>query len=61
MGRLEFVGCDGRSKDFVKNCRLLDIDLVRRVGAIHREKYLQYNLLDKINEVSEDRSVYRLA
>ena len=42
---------DGKDQDFVENCRLLDMDLDRRVGKkIQREKYNKYNQLDKIRE-----------
>lgn len=51
MGTIEYVRCNGKNEDFVENCRLLDMDLERRVGkVIQREKYTQYNLVDKINE-----------
>ncbi len=29
---MDFIRTDGRNKDFIENCRLLDIDLDRRVG-----------------------------
>lgn len=49
---LIFVRCSGDNEDFIENCRLLDIDLDRRVGrAIKRDKYKQYNQLDEIKEV----------
>ena len=48
MEKLEFCRCDGANEAFIENCKLLDIDLARRVGQ--REKYAKYNLLDKINE-----------
>lgn len=42
---------NGRDKDFVENCRLLDMDLDRRVGKeIQRDKYNKYNQLDEIQE-----------
>lgn len=42
---------DGKDQDFVENCRLLDMDLDRRVGKkIQREKYNKYNQLDEIRE-----------
>lgn len=48
---IEYIRCDGKNSDFVENCRLLDEDLERRVGKkIQREKYHQYNTLEKINE-----------
>ena len=47
----EFVRTDGKNKDFIENCRLLDLDLDRRVGRqIKREKYRKYNQLDEIQE-----------
>ena len=46
-----FVRSDGTSTDFIENCRLLDIDLDRRVGKkIKRDKFKKHNLLDEINE-----------
>ncbi len=46
-----FLRCSGNNKDFIENCRLLDEDLDLRVGKImKRDKYAQYNLIDKINE-----------
>ncbi len=48
---IEFKRTDGKNKDFVENCRLLDMDLDRRVGKkIKREKYEKYNQLDEIQE-----------
>ena len=48
---MEFVRTDGANKDFVENCRLLDMDLDRRVGKkIKRDKYKKYNQLDEIQE-----------
>ncbi len=39
----------GTDKDFIKNCRLLDMELDRRVGKdIKRDKYI--NMLDEIKE-----------
>lgn len=47
----EFVRTDGKNEDFVENCRLLDMDLDRRVGRqIKREKYQKFNQLDEIQE-----------
>lgn len=47
----EFKRTDGLNEDFVENCRLLDLDLDRRVGKkIKREKYKPYNQLDGIQE-----------
>ena len=49
--KLLYVRCDGSNADFIENCRLLDEDLDRRVGkVVKRDKYMQYNLLDKIKE-----------
>ena len=51
MDDIEFVRCSGTNEDFIENCRLLDIDLDRRVGrVIKRDKYTQYNQLDQIKE-----------
>ena len=37
---MEFHRTDGKDKDFIENCRLLDMDLDRRVGKkIQRDKY----------------------
>lgn len=48
---MNFSRTDGRDKDFIENCRLLDIDLDRRVGKkIKRDKYKKYNQLDEIKE-----------
>ena len=46
-----FIRTDGRDKDFIENCRLLDLDLDKRVGKkIKRDKYHAYNQLDQIQE-----------
>lgn len=46
-----FRRTDGMDKDFIENCRLLDMDLDRRVGKqIQRDKYKKYNQLDEIQE-----------
>lgn len=48
---MEFVRTNGENADFIENCRLLDLDLDRRVGRqIKREKYQKYNQLDEIKE-----------
>ncbi len=48
---MDFIRTDGKNKDFIENCRLLDIDLDRRVGKkIKRDKYKKYNQLDEISE-----------
>ncbi len=48
---MDFIRTDGKNKDFIENCRLLDLDLDRRVGKqIKRDKYKQYNQLDEIQE-----------
>lgn len=56
---MEFHRTDGKDKDFIENCRLLDMDLDRRVGKkIRRDKYKQYNQLDEIQNaivVYEDK------
>lgn len=50
-GTIKFIRTDGKNKDFVENCRLLDMDLDRRVGkAIKRDKYNKFNQLDEIQE-----------
>ena len=51
MRGITYIRCDGTNEDFIENCRLLDEDLERRVGkVIKRDKYTQFNLLDKIRE-----------
>ena len=51
MAEIEFVRCSGTNEDFIENCRLLDMDLDRRVGrVIQRDKYTQFNQLDEIKE-----------
>ena len=48
---MDFIRTDGKNKDFIENCRLLDMDLDRRVGKkIKRDKYTKFNQLDEINE-----------
>ena len=48
---MDFKRTDGKDKDFIENCRLLDMDLDRRVGKeIKRDKYKKYNQLDEIKE-----------
>lgn len=48
---MEFVRTNGQNADFIENCRLLDLDLDRRVGRqIKREKYQKFNQLDEIKE-----------
>ena len=48
---MDFIRTDGKNKDFIENCRLLDMDLDRRVGKkIKRDKYTEFNQLDEINE-----------
>ena len=42
---------DGKNKDYVENCGVVDMDLDRRVGKkIERDKYQKYNQLDEIQE-----------
>ena len=49
---MDFIRTDSKNKDFIENCRLLDMDLDRRVGKkIKRDKYVKFNQLDEINEV----------
>ena len=51
MREIVFLRCDGNNKDFIENCRLLDVYLDLRVGEIiKRDKYAPYNLIDEINE-----------
>ncbi len=48
---MDFIRTDGRNQDFIENCRLLDMDLDRRVGKkIKRDQYRKYNQLDEIQE-----------
>lgn len=48
---VEFKRTNGQNEDFMENCRLLDLDLDRRVGkVIKRDKYRQYNQVDRIQE-----------
>lgn len=58
---MDFKRTDGKNQDFIKNCRLLDMDLDRRVGMkIKRDKYRQFNRLDEIQQaivVYEDGKV----
>ncbi len=58
---MNFNRTDGKDKHFIENCRLLDMDLDRRVGKkIKRDKYKKYNQLDEIKEaivVYEDDKV----
>lgn len=51
LNQVAYVRSNGEDDDFVENCRLLDEDLDRRVGkVIQRDKYQQFNTLDKIKE-----------
>lgn len=58
---MDFIRTDGKNRDFIENCRLLDIDLDRRVGKkIQRDKYNKFNQLNEIQEaiiVYEDNKV----
>jgi GNAT superfamily N-acetyltransferase len=48
---MDYVRTDGKNEVFIENCRLLDMDLDRRVGRqIKREKYQKFNQLDEIRE-----------
>ena len=48
---MDYVRTDGKNEDFIENCRILDMDLGRRVGRqIKREKYQKFNQLDEIRE-----------
>ncbi len=49
---MNVVLTDGRDKDFVELCRLLDENLNEIVGGEkQREQYIQYNTLDDIHDV----------
>lgn len=49
---MNFIRTSGKNIDFIENCKLLDMDLDRRVGReIQRDKYNKYNQLDEIQEV----------
>ena len=57
-----YIKTDGKDKDFIENCRLLDIELDRRVGKkIQRDKYTKYNQLDEIREAVAVYADNRLA
>ena len=48
---MEYVRTDGKNRDFIENCAMLDADLDRRVGKkIQRDKYSKFNKLDDIRE-----------
>ncbi|RKI40962.1 GNAT family N-acetyltransferase [bacterium D16-51] len=48
---MDFKRTDGKDKDFIENCRLLDMDLDRRVGKkIKRDKYKKFNQIDEIQQ-----------
>ena len=48
---MEFKRTSGEHADFIENCRLLDLDLDRRVGKkFDRNKYKPYNQVDQIQE-----------
>lgn len=48
---MNYKRTDGKDVDFIENCRLLDMDLDRRVGKkVKRDKYKKYNQLDEIQE-----------
>lgn len=48
---MEFHRTNCKDEDFIENCRLLDMDLERRVGkVIERGKYQKYNRLDEIKQ-----------
>ena len=49
---MNVVLTDGRDKDFIELCRLLDENLNEIVGGEkQREQYIQYNTLDDIHDV----------
>lgn len=51
MNTISFQKCTGKNENFIENCKLLDIDLDKRVGnEIQRDKFNQYNQLDKIEQ-----------
>ena len=48
---MDFIRTDDANKDFIENCRFLDMDLDRRAGKkIKRDKYQKFNQLDEIHE-----------
>lgn len=48
---IQFIRSNGKDPDFIENCRLLDLDLDRRVGrVIDRSQYTSFNQLDQIKE-----------
>jgi len=48
---MDYVRTDGKNEVFIENCRLLDMDLDRRVGReIKREKNQKFKPLDEIRE-----------
>ena len=55
---MDFIRTDGKNKDFIENCRLLDIDLDRRVGKkIKRDKYKKYNQSEAIVVYEDNKAV----
>lgn len=49
---MKIVYTDGKNKDFIELCRLLDDNLDEIVGGKkQREQYAQYNTLEDINDV----------
>jgi len=49
---MEVVFTDGKNKDFIELCRLLDNNLDEIAGGRkQREQYVQYNTLEDINDV----------
>ncbi len=49
---VEIVYTDGKNKDFIELCRLLDENLDEIVGGEkQRKQYAQYNALEDINDV----------
>jgi len=49
---MEIVYTDGKNKDFIELCRLLDENLDEIAGGRkQREQYVQYNTLEDINDV----------
>ena len=48
---MEYVRTDGKNRDFIENCAMLDADLDRRVGKkIQRDKYSKFKKLDDLKE-----------
>ena len=49
---MDFIRTDGKNKDFIENCRFLDMDLERRVGkVIKRDKSAEVRLGDMMMKI----------